>query len=365
MEQEIWRPGLQGVVVTETALSRVDGQRGELVLRGYTVQEAGAALCFEDLCNLLWTGQWQQEALYQARRQELGQARAVAWERLQSVRAVLEAQDVMEALRGAVAALPSRGDEADRALVVATVAVAGAAWTRRRAGLEPLAPDASLGHVQDYDRMIHGEASEARARALESYLVTVSDHGLNASTFAARVVASTRSDLVSAVVAAIGALKGPLHGGAPGPVLDMLDAIGQPEGARAWLEAELAQGRRIMGMGHRVYRVRDPRAAALEAAVEKLAAEQGGAGRLALARAVEAQAQALLERRYPQRSLRANVEFATAILLEALGLPRAFFTAAFCAGRVVGWCAHVAEQRAEDRLLRPRARYTGPEPSAA
>jgi citrate synthase len=210
--------------------------------------------------------------------------------------------------------------------------------------------------------MIGIEPTAARVAALEAYLVTVTDHGMNASTFAARVVASTGSDLTSSIVAAIGALKGPLHGGAPGPVLDMLDAIGSPDNAVPWLEAELAAGRRIMGMGHRIYRVRDPRAAVLERAIERL--EQSGTStpRLALARAVEKAAEGVLRKRYPNRPLHANVEFYTAILLDAVGLPRTLFTPTFAVGRVVGWTAHVAEQRATGRLIRPASKYVGPMP---
>jgi citrate synthase len=195
-------------------------------------------------------------------------------------------------------------------------------------------------------------------------LVTVADHGMNASTFAARVVASTNSDLVSAVVAAIGALKGPLHGGAPGPVLDMLDAIGEPANATAWVAAELDAGRRIMGMGHRIYRVRDPRALVLEHAGRDLRDEGVGARRLDLARAAEKAAEIALAARHPDRPLKANVEFYTAILLEAVGLPRTMFTPAFAMSRVAGWCAHVAEQKKNGRLIRPSSRYIGPAPAA-
>jgi citrate synthase len=201
-------------------------------------------------------------------------------------------------------------------------------------------------------------------RALDTDLVTVADHGLNASTFAARVVASTQSDMVSALTAAIGALKGPLHGGAPGPVLDMLDAIGSPDAAEAWLEAELAAGHRIMGMGHRVYRVRDPRAAVLEQALATLQGSGEGSERLALARAVERSARAVLKERHPERNLDTNVEFYTAVLLDAIGLPRSAFTATFTAGRVAGWAAHVLEQRRRGRLIRPSSRYIGPMPTA-
>jgi citrate synthase len=199
--------------------------------------------------------------------------------------------------------------------------------------------------------------------ALEAYLVTVIDHGMNASTFTARVVASTAADLISAVGAALGALKGPLHGGAPGPVLDMLDAIATPANAHAWLEAELAAGRRIMGMGHRIYRVRDPRAAVLEDALRRLAAATGSSTRLALARAVEDAAARILRERRPDRPLCANVEFYTAVLLDAVGLPRAQFSPTFAVGRVAGWAAHVIEQRAVGRLIRPASRYVGAMPT--
>jgi citrate synthase len=175
--------------------------------------------------------------------------------------------------------------------------------------------------------------------------------------------------MVSAVVAAIGALKGPLHGGAPGPVLDMLDAVGTPDRARAWIEGELEAGRRIMGMGHRIYRVRDPRAAVFEGQSRELAvamAEVPGAeggrvlARLGLARAVEEEATAALTRRHPERPLKANVEFFTAVLLEAIGLPREAFSPTFALGRVAGWCAHAIEQHERGRLIRPTSRYTGP-----
>jgi citrate synthase len=215
--------------------------------------------------------------------------------------------------------------------------------------------------------MLHGAPpAMACVAGLDAYLVTVIDHGMNASTFAARVVASTGSDIVSSIVAAVGALKGPLHGGAPGPVLDMLDAIGSADRARDWIGGELSAKRRIMGMGHRIYRVRDPRAAVLEAAVERLRASGAAdATRLELARAVEQEATRQLAERHPSRALRTNVEFYTAVLLDAVGIPRELFSATFACGSVAGWCAHVAEQRATGRLIRPASRYVGPPPAAA
>ncbi|HKP78927.1 MAG TPA: citrate synthase, partial [Phenylobacterium sp.] len=232
-----------------------------------------------------------------------------------------------------------------------------------QAGEAPVAPDPTLTHAADILRMLRGApASRAEADALDTYLVTVVDHGLNASTFAARVVASTRAGLTSAVLAGISALKGPLHGGAPGPVIEMLDQIGEPANARAWIEAALARGDRLMGFGHRVYKVRDPRADALKGAVRWLDARQG---RLEFAEAVEAAALAILREHKPNRSLETNVEFYTALLLEALAFPPGAFTCVFAMGRVAGWLAHAREQLAGGRLIRPASVYVGPMPKKA
>jgi citrate synthase len=358
--------GLEGVVVADTELSDVDGERGRLVIRGHDVEQLALQHDFESACALLWSGSLPDAAAHAALRQRLGWARVRAFARLPSLGDALSAADAMDALRAALAHL--RVDEVApselKLELTATVAVCAAAWSRLRESVEPLAPDPRLGHAADYLRMA-GAASAgdgARAAALDAYLVAASDHGMNASTFTARVVASTQSDAVSAIVAAIGALKGPLHGGAPGPVLAMLDAIGTPERAAHWIERQLAAGQRIMGMGHRVYRVRDPRAAVLERAVERLHAAGVRSNRLALARAVEAVAVASLGERRPERRLAANVEFYTAVILDAVGLPQALFSATFAVARVAGWLAHVDEQHARGRLIRPASRYVGPLP---
>ncbi len=331
--------GLEGVVVADTRLSDVDGERGRLVIAGHDVESLAFSHTFEGACDLLWTP------------------------RVPDLSRALDAADGMDALRAAVAHLPGSMDAP--AAITGAVAVFAAAWARRRAGRAPIAPDPSAPHAHDYLRMARGDApSDAERAAMDAYLVTVSDHGMNASTFAARVVASTGSDMVSSVVAAIGALKGPLHGGAPGPVLDMLDAIGEPGRAEAWLEGELAAGRRIMGMGHRIYRVRDPRAAVFERALEALEGAGVSTGRLSLARAVERAAVGVLRARHPTRPLAANVEFYTAVLLDTLRLPREAFTPTFAVGRVAGWCAHVREQRAAGKLIRPASRYVGETPAA-
>jgi citrate synthase len=275
--------GLEGVVVADTRLSSVDGQRGRLVIAGHDVEEIAGRISYEEVCVLLFGGSLPDEAGRLAMQEALGARRALAFHRIPHLGDALRAPDGMDALRGAMAQLP--GD--DPLAIIAAMAVFAAAWSRLRAGDPPLAPDPGLPHAADYLRMIRGDATSEDVAALEAYLVTVVDHGMNASTFAARVVASTGSDLVSSIVAGLGALKGPLHGGAPGPVLDMLDAIGSPERAVDWLEHELSQGRRIMGMGHRIYRVRDPRAAVLERAVLRWERASGATGRLPLARAVE------------------------------------------------------------------------------
>ncbi len=346
--------GLDEVVFAHTELSDVDGEAGRLTLRGRDVERVAREATFEVICGLLWG----------TPPPALGGMRARYFAQLVVVPALESAADGMDAVRAAVASLQLAPEDAQdpKAAVTAAVGVAAAAWWRLRQKKAPLEPDPALSHAADLLRMVTGEPpSVAAIRALDTYLVTVSDHGMNASTFAARVVASTGSDLVSAVTAGVCALKGPLHGGAPGPVLAMLDAIGAPENAAAWIEAELAAGRRIMGMGHRIYRVRDPRAAVLEVATRAFAQGRAVSGRLALARAVEAAATGILRERHPTRPLHANVEFYTAVLLDAVGLPRELFSPVFAAARAAGWCAHFDEQVRVGRLIRPASKYVGPE----
>ena len=351
--------GLDGIVAADTAISDVDGERGRLVIAGMDVERL-APLGFETATALVLSASG---AVFDVETisARLGRARGAAWEILPRLGDALSAPDGMDALRAATAHLRASEHELDDALsAIGAVAVFAAAWQRVRAGAAPLAPDPRATHAHDYARMSTGATpAPAAATALDAYLATVIDHGMNASTFAARVVTSTGSDLVSAVVAAIGALKGPLHGGAPGPVLDMLDGVAATGDAETWLLAELAAGRRIMGMGHRIYRVRDPRAAVLELAVQPLASP-----RLALARDVERAAAKILRERKPDRPLAANVEFYTAVLLDAVGLAREQFTPTFAVGRVAGWSAHANEQRRTGRLIRPQSRYVGERPAA-
>ncbi len=361
--------GLEDVVAATTRLSDVDGERGRLVIAGHAVEDIAGAASLEDTLHLLFRGDLPSEAQRASLRESLGEAREAAFDRIPELGDALALPDAMDALRASAAHLSARAGEeplAEAARIVGALAVFAAAWARQGKAVRP---DPRRAHAADYLRMVAArEPTPAEVAALDAYLVTVIDHGMNASTFAARVVASTASDTVSAVVAAIGALKGKLHGGAPGPVLDMLDAIGEASAASAWITAALGRGERIMGMGHRVYRVRDPRAFVLERAIAQLeAAADGGSPigkRLALARAVEAEAERQLAARHPDRPLKANVEFYTAVLLEAVGLPRALFTPTFAVSRVAGWCAHVEEQRRHGRLIRPKSRYANLPPAA-
>jgi citrate synthase len=352
-------PGLDDVVAAETVLSHVDGAGGRLIVRGFELEEI-AHRSFEAVVALLWNGLTPHPVTEEAVRTALGAARAGAFAAVGQLLPATDGLASIEALRLLLSALADCDPTPHHVLAVAAVPVFVAAIARRRQGHAPIAPDTSRGHAQDFLRMLHGvNASPAHVRALETYLVTVADHGLNASTFAARIIASTRAGLFSAVVGALCAFKGPLHGGAPGPVLDMLDAIGSLDNIRPWLVDALARDERLMGFGHRVYRVRDPRADVLKATASAL---RGGANRIRFAEAVEAQALALLAQHKPGRQLDTNVEFYTALVLEALAIPRDSFTSVFAIGRVAGWSAHVLEQESIGRLIRPQSRYIGPEP---
>ena len=359
--------GLEGVIAAHTILSDVDGAAGRLVIRGRSLDQLSGQVTYEAVVHLLFGGFFDDLPEAPVLAAGLGRARAEVFAEVAALDARLIGLGVIEAVRALMARLPD-GDDLHTALrLVAAPAVFTAAVTRRRQGLQPIAPDATLGHAADLLRMLKGRAATAAEVAgLDAYLVTVSDHGLNASTFTARVIASTHAGLTSAVLGGISALKGPLHGGAPGPVIEMLDEIGSPDNAQAWLEGALDRGDRLMGFGHRVYKVRDPRADALKRAVKVMGAGSNVLpGRLAFAEAVEAAALAVLKARKPDRSLQTNVEFYTALLLEALAFPPDAFTCVFAAGRSAGWVAHAREQVAGGRLIRPQSLYIGPAPLAA
>src|ERR1700742_1712742 len=341
--------GLDGVAAAETRLSHVDGEKGELIIAGEWVSDLAAANSFEGVTARLWSLANDTPISEAEVRAALGEARVRAFKRLP---ALLAATDALHTEHGLI----------DDATIVGALPVIAAALVRQANGEAPIAPDPTRGHAADTLRMLRGvPASAAEAKGLDAYLVTVSDHGMNASTFAARVVASTRADLFAAVTAGHCALTGPLHGGAPEPVLEMLDAIGTRERIQPWVDDALSRGERLMGFGHRVYPVRDPRADVLKAAIERLAAE--GAN-LPFAGEVEAYIRDALKRKNPDRPLETNVEFFTAILLDALDIPRQAFTPIFAVARAAGWTAHALEQRRTGRLSRPSSSYVGRMPAA-
>jgi citrate synthase len=356
--------GLEGVVVAETKLSMVDGQAGELVIAGFPVAELALNATFEETVLLLWDGELPHDASLKAFRAELAAHRALAPEALELLAAAARADvDPMDALRmaaGTVSLTRSAGDREDAVKLVAAFPVIVATYSRMRAGLAPVSPRADLGHAANYLYMLNdSEPSAEQVRGLETYLNTVVDHGLNASTFTARVIASTESDLVSAIVGAVGALKGPLHGGAPGPALDMVFEIGDTSRAEPFLRRKIEAGEKLMGFGHRVYKVRDPRADVLAEAAERMFRRGGDMKLYDLARAVEREAIRLLEEYKPGRKLQTNVEFYTALLLHGLGLDAPLFTPTFAISRVAGWIAHCFEQRRANRIIRPQSVYTG------
>ncbi len=358
--------GLEGVVAAETRLSGVDGQRGELIIAGFPVEELAGRSTFEETLWLLWHDALPTAAELAALHTALSSQRQLPESTVALLRAAaVQRLGAMDALELATASLrltlPAGQSAEDSAVgVVARLPVLIAAYWRLTQGAAPLASDPALGHAANFLWLLTGERPSAeRVRGLETYLNTVVDHGLNASTFAARVIIATQSDVLSALVGALGALKGPLHGGAPGPALDMVFEIGDEARIRPFLTAKLDRGERLMGFGHRVYKVRDPRAEVLAAAAAQLYQADGDLRLYRLATAVEREAVALLAERKPGRNLQTNVEFYTALLLHGLGLTTELFTPVFAMSRVVGWAAHCFEQQAANRLIRPQSVYTG------
>ena len=353
--------GLEDVVAAETRLSGVDGEAGELTIAGFPVEEIAGRATFEEIVYLLWHDVLPDPEQLADFRRELAGRRGLSRATLDLLRAVAsEEVPVMDALRMAAGTVSPGTDEEEALALVASLPTMVAAYSRLQEGEEPVDPDPELGHAANYLYMLTGEVPGAEfTRALETYLNAVSDHGMNASTFVARCIVSTRSDFVSAVVGAIGALKGPLHGGAPGPALDVVFEIGDVSRAEPYLREKLGRGERLMGFGHRIYRVRDPRADVLAVAAGRLYTTDGDRELYDLALGVEQTALRLLEEHKPGRNLQTNVEFYTALLLHGLGLPTELFTPTFAAGRVAGWAAHCFEQRALDRLIRPQSLYVG------
>jgi citrate synthase len=351
-----YSPGLEGVLAGETELAMIDGAHGRLTYRGYPIGELVEHGTFAQVAELLWTGEWPVRASLTC---------APLDDTILSVlRALPPSAIPMDALRTAVSAWgaahglvwPPTVDQARELVAFSPSALA--AFARIRAGEEPIPPDPELSLSAGFLYQLTGTPPDpAAARALDAYFIVGAEHGFNASTFTARVIISTRSDLASAVAGAIGALKGPIHGGAPSEVVNQLHEMGSIEQAEAWMRAALARGERLMGFGHRVYRAYDPRAAALRTVAEGLS---GNAAWLEMAVRVEEIALRLLAERKPDRVIKTNVEYYAAAVLQGVGLPTDLFPATFALARTAGWTAHALEQVEANRLIRPAVRYIGP-----
>jgi citrate synthase len=351
-----YSPGLEGVIAGETALSKVDGANGRLMYRGYRIGDLVEHGTYPAVANLLWTG----DGVPSHRLATAPVPDAV----MTTLRALPRTAKPMDALRTAVSVWgatqqlpwPPTAEQA-RALTSFSPS-ALAAFARIREGKDPIEPDPSLDLTEGFLYQLKGERPDAStARALDAYFIVGAEHGFNASTFTARVITSTMSDIASAVAGAIGTMKGPLHGGAPSEVVDQLAKMGSVEHAEQWLREALDRGERLMGFGHRVYRAYDPRAAALRKVAEGMEHKPDW---LALAIQVEDMALRLLAERHPERPLKTNVEFYAAPVLQGVGLTPDLFPATFSLARHAGWTAHVLEQAASNRLIRPDVRYVGP-----
>ena len=369
-------PGLKGVQVTQTSVGDVRGAEGFYHYRQYSATELAAARGLEDVWRLLFDGSLPGTAAEAARfKAEIAAARYLPSEVSDLLPGIARAARRGGALDGLRSALSVYGSargmrplwdlepldrRRDLMELAAVTPVLVAALHRLGRGQEPVPAAPDLGHAANYLWMVTGERpAPGRARALEQYLMLTVDHGFNSSTFTARVIASTGADAAAAVVGALGALSGPLHGGAPSRALDTLDAIGRPERAEAHLRDLLTRGERIMGFGHAVYRTDDPRSVMLRGVATGL-----GGDLAELAVQVEQTVLRLLAELRPGRPLYANVEFYAGVVMDACGLPRDLFTPTFAVSRVIGWCANVAEQADERRIIRPSARYVGPPPPA-
>jgi citrate synthase len=363
--------GLAGVAVAETSVGDVRGEEGFYHYHEYDATTLARRWSFEDVWRLLIDGALPadetERAAFAAETAALRPlppstdcvvgAVASLGSPDAELRSLMAAIGASAGFRPVVDLSPAQRRH-DGLVLAATMPTAVAALHRRRQGLEPIAPDPVRDVVADYLHQLGAEPTPEQVRALEQYLISTIDHGFNSSTFTARVVASTGADTGACVVAAMGALSGPRHGGAPSRALDMLDAIGTAAAAPGWVRAELDAGRRIPGFGHAVYRTTDPRSALLSEVANRL-----GGPRVAMAAEVEAVVVAELARRHPERRLVTNVEYWASVVLEAAGVPRSLFTSTFAVARVVGWTAHILEQAADAKIIRPSAHYVGPDPA--
>jgi citrate synthase len=374
--------GLTNVVVAETGIGDVRGAEGRYHYRGVSAIELARAHRFEDAWQLVLTGTLPTDSESgEDFRTRAAAARMVPTGVIDLLPAIARGPlgaEPLAALRVALTLVGAAdgirplydldGEERmrDAIRLVAVTPAAIAAMHRMRLGLTPIAPDPARGHVADYLHMLTGtEPHDRHVAALGAYLTAAIEHGFNASTFATRVIASTGADLFGCAVGGLAALGGPLHGGAPARALDTLDAIGDPGRAESWVRDAILSGQRIMGFGHAVYRTEDPRARMLREIALELRSDGLAGPRVDLAIEVEQTVLRVLSELKPGRELHTNVEYYAAVVMEACGVPRELFGATFAAARVVGWSAHALEQSADGKIIRPAARYVGPDPARA
>jgi len=347
--------GLEGVIAAETVLSHSDSARGMVWVRGHDLPDLVANHGFEGTVALLWDGFAGDNPTRAGLTEEFGTARVAAFGGVDEWLGLARGRSLFEGVRLGLACQP---DRATPASLVGAITVIVPALLRTDRGLPPVAPDPALSTSADLLRMWHGVAWDpAMVAALDTYFTVMAESGLNASSFTARIIASTRASLADAVLGAWCAFTGPLHGGAPGPTLDMLDDAEAADDLDAWLEAKLRAGERLMGFGHRVFRGNDPRAEAMRLALARMGPL---AKRLAFASRVQSRVAAVIDRLKPGRTLPPNVEIMAALLLDAVGFPREAFTPVFAVGRCAGWIAHALEQRKTGRMIRPASKYVGP-----
>jgi citrate synthase len=360
--------GLEGIVVARTRLSHIDGEAGRLAYGGYSIEDLAEHATFEEVAYLLWHGELPGRAELDALRAQIGDALSLDGPVLQVVRSAPEKAHPMAVLRTAVSALgmldPDAEDMSEAAnlrkavRLTAQLPVMTAAIDRTRGGREPVQPRPEDGIAANFLRMLTGEDPDPdRARVLDVALILHAEHGMNASTFSARVTIATLSDLYSAVTSAIGTLKGPLHGGANQRVMGMLQEIGEPDRAESWIQDALGRNQKIMGFGHRVYRALDPRAPILRDLARGLARDDESKWLRISDRIVEVMETEMQKR---DKKIYPNVDFFSASVYRTLGIPMDLFTNVFACARVAGWTAHAMEQLADNRLIRPRAEYAGP-----
>jgi len=365
--------GLEGVVVGSTLLSNVEGKVGRLTYRGYDIDDLAPNATFEEVAHLLLFGHLPTRKELEAFSRDLASRRMLPEPLVTAIKRVPKTAWPMDVLRTVVSGLAlfspvnARGEhvsDVNAAIeLIAKMPAILASWDRIRRDLEPIEPRTDLSQAANFLYMRSGVVpAEIEARALDTYLVLLADHSFNASTFAARVTASTRADIYAATVTALATLEGDLHGGAASAAYNTLVEVGQPERAETYVRQVLARGEKIMGMGHREYKVRDPRARHLEKMAEALSDYKGDRHWYAIARALEDASNKVLQEAKPDKKIYANVDFYTAPVLADLGLPGDEFTCMFACGRMAGWAGHILEQLGDNRLIRPQATYGGPPP---